>query len=257
MILNVDHLHYAFGDQVILKDLSFSVSQKKVTALLGPNGAGKTTLLRCILGLLNDYQGNITFQGQSLNQLSIKERAALIAYVPQQQSLRSAHSVIDIVQFGAFHLNEAPEATYQRAMELLDVFGIAKLAHSNYLTLSGGQKQLISIVQALMQQTPFIILDEPTNNLDYGNQLNVLQHIRTLTDKGYTILMTSHHPQDVIHFCDEAILLKDHQILKQGAVEEVMTSSLLSQLYNISVETVRVPHYPIQIVPKLLTNQQK
>lgn len=250
MILNVSHLHYAFGNQVILDDLSFGLKQNKVTALLGPNGAGKTTLLRCILGLLNDYEGDITFQGQSLNQLSIKKRAELIAYVPQQQSLRSAHSVIDLVQFGAFHLQERPEKTYERAMELLNIFGIDELAHANYLTLSGGQKQLVSIVQALMQQTPFIILDEPTNNLDYGNQLAVLQHIRSLSEQGYTILMTSHHPQDVIHFCDEAILLKDHQILKQGTIEEVMTAPFLSQLYNIPVETVRVPHYPIQIVPK-------
>lgn len=251
MTLNVESLHYAFGDQTVLDQLSFTVQQNKVTALLGPNGAGKTTLLRCILGLLDDYQGAITFQDQPLDQLSIKERAALIAYVPQQQSLRSAHSVIDIVQFGAFHLNEPFEQTYHRAMKLLNLFGIQSLAFQNYLTLSGGQKQLVSIAQALMQQTPFIVLDEPTNNLDYGNQLNVLQHIRTLTQKGYTVLMTSHHPQDVIHFCDEAILLKDHRILKQGAVEEVMTSSLLSDLYNISVETVQIPHYPTQIVPKI------
>ncbi|MGX7107221.1 ABC transporter ATP-binding protein [Hutsoniella sourekii] len=237
MVISIQDLSYAYGSKQVLQNLNVSIQEGEFTAILGVNGAGKTTLFRCLLGLIQPQKGIIKLMGHSLSKLSLSEVAELVAYVPQEQVVSFNHLVIDWVEMGAGP-NPGPKVT-EKALACLAQLGIEDLALNGYLDLSGGQRQLVRLAQGLMQETPILILDEPTNNLDYGNQLKILAQCQGLTRQGYTIVMTSHNPQDVLYFCDRALILQEGRIQAQGPARQVLSSSVLSDLYDVEVDLIQ------------------
>ncbi|MCF0120991.1 MAG: ABC transporter ATP-binding protein, partial [Oscillospiraceae bacterium] len=182
----------------VLKDISLELEHGGIACLLGPNGTGKTTLLRCLLGLNKPKKGEILLDGQNLEQVPMRKRASLMAYVPQSSSIAFAYDVREIVMMGRVsHL--APGASHTEAdkkavMECLEKLQIADLAERRFMELSGGERQMVLVARAMAQQARYLIMDEPTANLDYSNQIKILRTIKELAKSGYGVLMTSHYP---------------------------------------------------------------
>ena len=240
MILEIKNLNFKYTDRLVLDDISFGVDKGKIVGLLGENGVGKSTLFKCILGFLQPSSGEILINGLDINKLDFKERARLVAYIPQSHHPTFNHKVINVIKMGSnvrmSGFNTPGEEERKRAYEILELLGIEELRDRGYKEISGGERQLVLIARALMQDAKVLIMDEPTANLDYGNQIKVLKTCRDLSKIGYTIIQSTHHPQQAFMFFDKVILMHDHRLLGQGDVMEVLTEENLKKIYGIDLE---------------------
>jgi len=213
-MLNVTNLEKKYGNFAAVSNVSFDLRRGEAAALLGPNGAGKSTLIKCILGLLS-YTGEIKIDGKDINSKT-KEAKTQISYVPQEPALYDA-KVNEILVFFARLRKVDPKKTGQvlRQMDLTE--------HKDKLTseLSGGLKQRLSFAIALLSNTNFLILDEPTSNLDSKSRSEILQLIRGLKEKGYTILFSSHRVDEVIQIADKVLSMNDGKIIVMDKITKL------------------------------------
>ncbi len=254
MNIDVCGLGFSYGLHTVLQDISFSVKEGELLSVLGPNGVGKSTLFKCMLGLLAGYTGSVRAGDKDTAKIPPRELARLFAYIPQAHHPIFNYAVLDVVIMGMAHQLETIVSPGKKqitaAHAALEQVGIGSLAAKNYLNLSGGEQQLVLIARALAQQAGVLLMDEPTSNLDFGNQLLVLQEIRRLTHSGYTVIMSSHNPQHAMFFSDTILALKDGRIAAWGAPDQVMDEALLRLLYGVDVRITQTEHGRI-IVPVL------
>jgi len=220
-------LSVALGGKPIIEGYNLSVRKGEVLAILGANGVGKTTLLSCLIGLRRPDGGGVT-------------RAAPVGYVPQLFHATFAFSVLDIVLMGrARHLGlfGAPQrADYAVAERALDWMEVGQLKERPFNALSGGQRQLVMIAQALASECEVMILDEPCSALDYKNQAIVIATLGRLNrERGLTILFTTHAPQHGLEVASHALLMQDAQRYRHGPVGTVLTAENLSSLYDVPI----------------------
>lgn len=226
-------------DREQLHDVTFNVPEGAVCCLLGPNGAGKTTLIRCIVGFLTPDQGSIRLTGRDRHTLTTRQLARLVAYVPQSTSTVFPFTALDVAVMGRTpHL--APTSMpsrkdHRKARDTLDQLGIGHLASRRFTQLSGGERQLVLLARALVQEAPILVLDEPTASLDYGNEIRILDVIRGLASSGRSILMTTHQPNHALWWADLAVLLSGGAVQATGAPREVVTSDALTTLYGVPI----------------------
>jgi len=235
-------LTIGYSDHVVGRDLNVALATGEVLALLGPNGGGKTTLLKTLLGILTPQAGEVMIGGRSLARISIGERARLIAYVPQAHVPTFAFTVETVVLMGRTahgNLFSRPSAHDRMvAARVLEQFGIAQLAPRPYTMISGGERQLVLLARALAQEPQFVVLDEPTASLDFGNQGKVMREIRALAGAGHGVLFTTHDPNHALRAADRAYLLRAGERIAEGAVGAVLTRERLEDLYRAPVEKV-------------------
>ena len=233
-------LTIGYSDRVVGRGLNLTLDRGEVLALLGPNGGGKTTLLKTLLGVLKPRVGAVMIGGRKLAVISLRERAKLIAYVPQLHVPTFAFAVETVVLMGRTahgSLFSRPSA-HDRAVAagVLEQFGIAHLAPRPYTMISGGERQLVLLARALAQQPQFVVLDEPTASLDFGNQGKVMREIRTLAGMGHGVLFTTHDPNHALRAADRAYLRRAGERIAEGAVRDVLTRARLEELYGAPVE---------------------
>lgn len=239
MNLEVKNLSFSYGKRQILCDISLSAREGEVLTILGANGAGKTTLFRCILGLLKNHTGEVLLDGENANALTPREAARRIAYIPQHSAANFHYRVSDMVlmgltnTLGTFALPGKREE--RLVMETLERVGISRLADRSFLKLSGGEQQLVLLARALVQNAPVLMLDEPASGLDYGNQLLVQRQAKALAAEGYTIIQTSHHPEQSYLYSDKILALKGGNIFQYGTPGDILTAENIKELYNASV----------------------
>ncbi len=240
MTLAGRELAIGYGDRVVGRGLDVSLAQGEVLALLGPNGSGKTTLLKTLLGILPPLAGAALIDGKPIATYTAAERARRIAYVPQSHVPTFGFTVETVVLMGRTahgNLFSAPSAADRlvagRALERL---GIAALKERPYTMISGGERQLVLLARALAQEPQFIVLDEPTASLDFGNQGKVMSEIRTLAAAGHGILFTTHDPNHALRAADRAFLMRDGQRIADGRVRDVLTRARLQSLYGAPIE---------------------
>jgi iron complex transport system ATP-binding protein len=235
-------LTIGYSDRVVGRGLDVKLEQGEVLALLGPNGGGKTTLLKTLLGILKPRDGEVAIDGRSLGAISVRERARLIAYVPQVHMPTFAFTVESVVLMGRTahgNLFSRPSANDRAvAARMLEQFGIAHLAPRPYTMISGGERQLVLLARALAQEPRFVVLDEPTASLDFGNQGKVMREIRALAAAGHGVLFTTHDPNHALRAADRAYLLRAGARIAEGAVGTVLTRERLAELYGAPVETL-------------------
>jgi iron complex transport system ATP-binding protein len=235
-------LGIGYSSFVVGRGLDISLVEGEVLALLGPNGSGKTTLLKTLLGILPPLAGAVLIDGRPLASYSAFERARRIAYVPQLHVPTFGFSVETVVLMGrAAHGNlfSRPSAVDRAVTErTLERFGIAHLSERPYTMISGGERQLVLLARALAQEPRFIVLDEPTASLDFGNQGKVMREMRALAASGHGVLFTTHDPNHALRTASRAFLMRDGQRLIEGHVTEVLTQQRLEELYGTTVEAL-------------------
>ena len=236
MILSGHNLSIGYRDRVVGSHLDISLRPGEVLALLGPNGGGKTTLLKTLLGLLPPKGGEVQLGGRPLTSYTARERARYIAYVPQSHAATFAFDVETIVLMGrTAHgtlFGRPSPADRVIAIRMLERFGIAHLAGRPYTNISGGERQLTLLARALAQQPQFVVLDEPTASLDFGNQGRVMQEIRALGASGHGVLFTTHDPNHAMRAADRAFLLRQGVRIADGEVRTVLNRAQLEALYS-------------------------
>lgn len=239
-MLSVSKLGFFYHpDRIILKSISFILASHDILCLLGPNGAGKTTLLRCLLSLSKVKSGKIEVDGIDIKNVSINKRAQMMAYVPQATSMAFPFEAREIVLMGRVaHLATGGRPTSRDrkfADEAMDKLGILHMGKTLFNEMSGGERQMVLLARALAQQARILVMDEPTANLDYSNQVKMLQVIKSLAEQGYSILMTSHFPDHAFLACNRVLLMRDGSIMAQGYPDDIVTTENLSKLYSTPV----------------------
>jgi iron complex transport system ATP-binding protein len=243
MTIEARDLSIGYRDRIVGEHLALALREGEVLALLGPNGGGKTTLLKTLLGLIAARAGDVLLNDKSLDELSVRERARTMAYVPQVHVGTFAFTAQTVVLMGrSAHgsLFSAPGARdHEVAAHALERFGIAHLAQRPYTEISGGERQLVLLARALAQEPRFVVLDEPTASLDFGNQGKVMREIRALAASGLGVLFTTHDPNHALRAADRAYLLRDGACLAEGPVGNVLTGDNLEKLYRAPVQVLR------------------
>jgi iron complex transport system ATP-binding protein len=222
---------------------ALTVAPGRMTAIVGPNGAGKTTLLKCLAGLLPSPPGAVRLEGRALLGLSPAARARRLAFVPQEQATAFNYAVRDFILMGRapyLGLFDSPSPSdVARAAEALAFVGLPEYAGRPYFEMSSGERRLILIARALAQETPVLVLDEPTTFLDPRHETGVLELLRRLVDdRGKTVLLTLHNLDIAARYADALVFLKAGSVAAEGPPGVVLSESLLESVYEIPMRII-------------------
>jgi iron complex transport system ATP-binding protein len=242
----VDKLCCGYKDKTVVGDFSASIASGEIFCLLGPNGVGKTTLFKTMLGLLPLIGGGMTIDGHDAFKLLPREFARLVGYVPQSRPPPFAFSVRDVVVMGRIPrmgpFSRPGKEDYRIAGNVMERLGIGFLRDRAYTELSGGERQMVLIARALAQEPMFLMMDEPTSNLDFGNQAVVLENITGLVSDGMGIIMTTHFPEYVLQCGARVALMKNGGGFSLGNARDVITEENMLETYGIPVAVTNVPY---------------
>ena len=250
MILEARGVCAGYRDVDIVHDVSFTLSSGEVLCLLGPNGVGKTTLFKSLLGFIPFSAGGLYVDGEAVDHRNRKQTASLIGYVPQVHEPPFPFVVIDVVVMGSIARADAfsgpSHDAFDEADELLELLNIAYLRDRVYTEISGGERQMVLIARALMQNPAFLMMDEPTSSLDFGNQMRVLAQVCALARRGVGIIMTSHFPDHAFLCCDKAAVMSRTSPFRVADVDSIVTEGTLEEAYGIPVKvaSIEVPEHP-------------
>ena len=231
----------SYGEREVLRGLDLEVGQGTLTALAGPNGVGKSTLLRAIAGALplsssKGGRGSVTVMGEDIAALGGRERARLVAMVPQSPELPRGVSALEVALMGRNPhlrlLSWETAADVEIALEALRLTDAEGLAERPVHQLSGGERQRVAIAMALAQQTPVILLDEPTANLDLAYQPAIMRLLQGLASEGRTVITAVHDLTLAGQFCDEVALVSEGRVVASGPPEETLTSEAIQRVYG-------------------------
>lgn len=249
MKLVVKDLAFSYdGEKPLWDKVSFEVKPGDIFSIMGANGCGKSTLIRCLIGFLKPFKGTVNLieeDGTCFDPFKEpQEFTKRIGYVPQMQNTAYAFSVRDYVVMGrAPHMGlfqKPGKYDYELTDNILKEMHIYDIKDRSFNTLSGGQQRQAVIARAIVQEPEIVILDEPANHLDYGNQYRVVEMIQRLAERGIAVILTTHAPDHALHFNKTVgVMLK--QNFTVGQAQEIITEKLLMELYNMHVRIVELP----------------
>lgn len=240
-VFDIKVLTFSYGTNEVIKGLNLSIKQGRVTTLIGANGCGKSTLFNLITKNLRSQSGEIRLEGKDISQVKLKDFAKQVAIVHQYNTAPADISVEKLVSFGRtpYHgfvslaNTEEDEEKIKRALEITNT---EKIKDKAVAQLSGGQKQRVWIAMALAQDAKILFLDEPTTYLDIRYQLQILKLVRKLNEEyGMTVIMVLHDINQSLYYSDEILAMKDGRITAQGKPEEIITSELIKNVYDVEL----------------------
>ncbi len=242
MQIEIKDVTCGYGNHSVVNSFSTIIDQGEILCFLGPNGVGKTTLFKSIMGLLPLLDGEVLIDSKDSRRISRKKFASLVGYVPQTHSTPFAFKALDVVLMGSTaRLNafsNPSKSDYTKAFEVMGQLGIERFADKIFTELSGGERQMVMIARALMQEPAFIMLDEPTASLDFGNQAKVLKELKTLSNQGIGIAMTTHAPEHAFLCGGRAVLFAPGGHALSGPVKEILTEENLEKAYGLPVAVI-------------------
>ncbi len=248
-MIEISHLYAGYSAHPVLNDLSLNIPPRQLTAIVGPNGCGKSTLLKTLCGILPVQKGEITVNGQSISSYSPRLLAQQVSYLAQSRRVPDM-TVEQMVLHGRF-----PYLSYPRryrledrklAERVMERMGILKLAQTMLPSLSGGVRQTVYLAMALAQDTPIVLLDEPTTYLDVAHQFQLMEQVRSLCREGKTVVMVLHDIPQALSTADYLAVLRNGRQTAQGRPEEVFESGCLNQAFGVRFGRFQTPdglHY--------------
>lgn len=243
-MVEVQNLCVRYGKTPVLHNVSATFGSGRVTGLIGPNGCGKSTLLKTITGLCVPVSGRVLLEGEELSTLTRRETALRVACLPQSRNVPDL-TALRMVLHGRF-----PHLTYPRryrpedcetARQALERVGAGELADRPLKELSGGQRQKVYLAMTLAQDTPIVLLDEPTTYLDISGQLEILRFSRALARMGKTVVLVNHDLDAVLHWSDDVLLLCGGRVAASGTPEELVRSGALERTFQVALLPADTP----------------
>ena len=243
-MIEIKNLCAGYQGAEVLHNVDLKLEPGKVTVLLGPNGCGKSTLLKALIRLNPHTSGKILVDGESIESFSSSALAREIAYIPQSRKTPDI-SVQRMVLHGRFAYLKYPrryrKEDYEMASKALQWVGIEELAEKNVSELSGGTQQKVYIAMALAQDTPTILMDEPTVYLDISHQIKTMCMARELADQGKAVVMVLHDLAQAFQTADEIIVMSEGNIIAKGNPEKVYQSQVIEQVFDVHFHRVETP----------------
>ncbi len=235
--LSARNLTLAYGDRVISTALTLDVPDGAFTAVVGANGCGKSTLLRALVRLLSPTEGTVSFDGRDVSRTRPKALARLLGFLPQSADAPESILVRQLVARGRYP-HQGLVSTWspedERAVtEAMRAADITDLAERRVEDLSGGQRQRVWVAMVLAQETPYLLLDEPTTYLDITHQYQLLSLFARLRDEGRTVIAVLHDINQACRYADHLVAMKNGAIIAEGAPSAIITAPLIEKVFDL------------------------
>ena len=248
--MNIQELTKTYDGKTVVDSVSFEIPKGKVLSLIGPNGAGKSTVMGMISRLIARDEGMVDFHGKDIGKWKSRELSKKLAILTQSNQIQMKLTVQELVAFGRFPYsgNRITKEDQEIIDQAIAYMELEEMRDRFIDELSGGQRQRAMIAMVIAQDTDYVLLDEPTNNLDIYHAANMMKIVRRLCDElGKTVVLVLHEINYVAFYSDYICAFVDGRIAKFGTVEEVMTKENLSEIYQVDFEIQMVKGRPLAI----------
>jgi iron complex transport system ATP-binding protein len=238
-LLSVSHLNYRLNNKALLSDINFEIQTGELVGIIGPNGAGKSTLLKCLIDYIPASSGLICYNNSKLTELSHQQRALVVAYLAQYPETAFPFSAEEVIALGAENRRQVQPLTARQLKQQIDRLAkqlqIEPLLHRKITELSGGERQLIHFARVLMQQTPLLLLDEPSSNLDIGHETWLMRQLKQHCEHGNSALMAMHNLTTAATYCQRLLFIAEGELIASGSPEQVLTAERIARHYQQQV----------------------
>lgn len=248
--MNIQELTKTYDGKTVVDSVSFEIQKGKVLSLIGPNGAGKSTVMGMISRLIARDEGLVDFHGKDIGKWKSRELSKKLAILTQSNQIQMKLTVQELVAFGRFPYsgNRITKEDQEIIDQAIAYMELEEMRDRFIDELSGGQRQRAMIAMVIAQDTDYVLLDEPTNNLDIYHAANMMKIVRRLCDElGKTVVLVLHEINYAAFYSDYICAFVDGRIAKFGTVEEVMTKENLSEIYQVDFEIQMVKGRPLAI----------
>lgn len=252
--LRAEHLTLGYDKKIVANDLSVSIPHGELTVIIGPNACGKSTLLRTLSRLMQPQAGAVWLNGKQISEYATKEVARQLGLLPQSSTAPGDITVFDLVARGRYPhqrlFSRWSEEDQQAVDQAMRSTGVFELAEQPVDTLSGGQRQRVWIAMVLAQQTPLLLLDEPTTWLDITHQIDLLELMRQLNrENGHTLVVVLHDLNHACRYATHLIAMRDGKVVAEGAPKDIVTAELIEEVYGLRCMIIDDPvsHTPLVI----------
>ncbi|WFF38760.1 ATP-binding cassette domain-containing protein [Moraxella nasibovis] len=246
-MIKVQNVSHNIGNLAILKNVGFELPAGQIVALIGANGAGKSTLFS-LMARMNPLQGGqISFDGNDINTTSDTDMAKVVAMLAQENHIQGRLRVRELLMFGRYpyHQGRPTQTDKDKVEEMIATFELEPLAERFLSDLSGGQRQRVLIAMVVCQDTPYILLDEPLNNLDMYHAGRLMRQMKVLANGGKTVVIVLHDINQASQFADTVVMMKGGEVVSVGRPVDVLTAENMKTLYGVDVTVLMHKGKPI------------
>lgn len=237
-MVDVRHVTKRFGSKEVIRDVSVRIRKGKITSFIGPNGAGKSTLLSMISRLILKDEGEIYIDGTEISKRKSRDLAKKIAVLKQANHIQLRLTVRELVSFGRFPYSQGrlTQEDWEKVDQAIRYMDLEEIQHEYLQNLSGGQRQRAFIAMVIAQDTDYILLDEPLNNLDMKHSVQIMKTLRRLVDEqGKTVILVIHDINFASIYSDYIVALKNGVIVKEGPADEMIDRDILREVYDMDI----------------------
>ena len=238
-MVEVKKLFKRYNNKTVVEDVSLKIEKGKITSFIGPNGAGKSTVLSMISRLIAKDSGDVLIDGKDMNSFKSNELAKKIAILKQANHINIRLTIRELVAFGRFPYSQGKltKEDWIYVDEAIEYMELADMQDKFLDQLSGGQQQRAFIAMVIAQNTEYVLLDEPLNNLDMKHSVQIMKVLRRLTDElGKTVIIVIHDINFASCYSDYIVALKDGKVVHNGPTEQVINSNVLKEIYDMDIE---------------------
>lgn len=242
-MIEVKNISKSYGNKKVVENISFTIPKRSITSFIGPNGAGKSTILSMVSKILTKDSGEVYIEGKEVSQWSTEELSKKVAFLKQMNHINIRLTVEDLIGFGRFPYSKGrlTQEDRDKVEEAIEYMELQSIRHKYLDELSGGQRQRAYIAMVIAQDTDYILLDEPLNNLDIRYCVQIMKILRRLVDElGKTVVIVIHDINFASFYSDYILALKDGNEAHMGTIEKIMTEEKMSYLYNVDFKVMNV-----------------
>lgn len=239
-------LSFSINDKLLIRDINLDIFEGDMVSIIGPNGSGKSTLIKLISNELDANSGSIIIKDKLNSSWSIKELSKFRAVLTQSGHLSFPFSTFDIIKMGRYPFDTNKDVNDKICVELIDLLDLNNQIDQVYTTLSGGEKQRVQLARVFAQiwsdntyEGKILMLDEPTSFLDIKHQYSLFKILKSLNNKGLTIMMVLHDINHALSYSEKIIMLKDSNLMGFGKINEIINSEILEKLFNLKLNLIK------------------